>query len=77
MNQLNENKNKNSNYEPDELNYCFTTAIINNLDVKIEKNEDKSEYTKETVELLSGVLLKILNDSKLSHEKIVIFCKFV
>ena len=75
MNQLNENKNKSSNYEADEFTYCFTNAIINNLDVKIEKNEDKTEYTKETIELLSGILLKILNDPKLSHEKIIIFCK--
>jgi hypothetical protein len=75
MNQLEENKNTKPNYIPNEQTFCFTNAIINNLDIKIEKNEDKSEYTKETVDLLSGILLKILNDSKLSHEKIIIFCK--
>ncbi len=52
------------------MDFPLTQVSIENLNLKT----DKSKYTKEALDLLSSILLKIFNDDSY-HERILIVSK--
>ncbi len=60
------------------IEYSFTSASIDNLDIKLKSapGETTAKYSKEEAEKLASVLLSILNSQDVYHERIVFICRF-
>jgi hypothetical protein len=63
------------------LAYAFTSANVEKLEIKSKVSAETTEaaggYTKDDVNTLAVVLLGILNNTDVFHERIVFICRLV